>query len=692
MSIALAVIGILVVILVPLPPLLMDSLLILNLTVSLMVLLAAVYAATPMEVSVFPSLLLVVTFFRLALNVATTRLILGNGEQGAAAAGKVVQAFGSFVAGNNVVVGFIVFAIIVVVQFVVITKGSTRISEVAARFTLDALPGKQLSIDGDLSSGFIDRSTARGERRQLSDQADFYGTMDGASKFVRGEAIAGLVITSVNIVGGLCIGVIYHGMQVAEAAEVFTRLTIGDGLVTQVPALMVSVGAALLVTKGTGGSGLARDLGRQLFASDRVFLVAAGFLAFLFLLGSGLPRVPLLGAIVVCGGAGLALRRRARRTEGEEEGSGEPAGEPDESAGAARAAESAEDRARSLLAVEPLELQLGYRLIGFVDEARGGDLMTRLGKVRERVAVDLGFVVPPVRVRDNIRLHATEYSIKLRGNGMGVWRVWPGRFFVSSSREALEGIQGVEGKDPSTGESGLWVEENQGSLVASSGWRVRRPEEIVASHLEALVRARAAEILTREEVSRLLADLHERAPALVEELVPGTLKLGEVHKVLQNLLRERVSIRDLETILEALADHSESSRDPAVLTEHVRRALSRSICGALASPDGVLYASLLDPALEEFLQTSLEDTDQGARLVLEPEVARTLVEGAMESFARLSSAGRPPLLVCSRTLRAHVRKLIGKSAPDAAVLSYEEVSGDDFRLEVHESVALENVR
>jgi flagellar biosynthesis protein FlhA len=680
-------IGILIVILVPLPPALMDALLILNFTLSLMILMTATSVSRPIDISVFPSLLLVVTFFRLALNIATTRLILGNAEKGLAAAGAVIQAFGQFVAGSNVVVGFIVFLIIMIVQFVVITKGSTRISEVAARFTLDAMPGKQLSIDGDLAAGFIDEQTARLRRKEISEAADFYGAMDGASKFVRGEAMAGLFITLLNIAGGFCIGLIYHGMSVKNAAEVFTRLTIGDGLVNQIPALMVSVAAALLITKSTGGKSLAGDLGRQLFRNDQVFFIAAGFL--LLLLGSGLPKDALLFAALVCAGAGFLLRGRVRR-EAENQ---LPAGSTKAESPRASVAEGTEERARSLLAIEPVELEIGYRLVGLVDDRKGGDIMARLLKVRERIALDLGFVVPPVKVRDNIRLASAEYSIKLRGNVMGRWRLWPGRVFVSAGGETLDGIQGVEGKDPASGRPGLWVEENQWSSAASAGYSVRLPAEIIASHLETNVRQHAAEILTRDEVSRLIADLRERAPALVGELIPDKLRMGEVHKVLQNLLREEVSIRDLETILETLADHSDKVRDPAVLTERVRKALSRSICSSLAGAagsGGVLRAALLDPALEEFLETSLEEAGQGKRLALEPEIAATLAENAREALERLAASGAKPVLVCSGSLRAHVRNLIVSKAPSAAVLAYEEVS-QDFHLEARESVALQAV-
>ena len=689
-SLAFILIGILFIILVPLPSILMDALLVVNVTVSLMVLVTAVNVSSPIHMSVFPSLLLVITFFRLALNIATTRLILGNGAEGPEAAGHVIQAFGNFVAGNHIFVGFTVFSIIMVVQFVVITKGSSRISEVAARFTLDAMPGKQMSIDSELASGYIDEESARQRRAEIGDEADFYGAMDGASKFVRGDAMAGIIIMFVNIIGGFLVGVLHHGMPLVDAAGIFTRLTIGDGLVTQIPALMVSVAAALLVTKNSGSKSLAGDLHRQIFHSERVFFVAAVFL--IALLPSGLPKPVLLIGAFICGVLGYRLRGQDPESEEEFEAFEEFEEIEDEFEDSG-SADDGHERARSLLPVEPLELEMGYRLVNLVDANSGGDLMARLAKVREKIALDLGLVLPPVKVRDNVRFRATEYSIKLRGNGMGLWRIWPSRFFVCAGQEPLEGLEGVEGKDPSTGEVGRWVEESQWSLVASAGYRVRRPEEIIPAHIDSIVRAHAAEILTREEVSRLLTDLSSRAPALVQELVPDTLRVGDVHKVLQNLLREGVSIRDLETILETLADHAEATREPEALTEYVRQAISRSICSALATPDGILPAAMLDPQLEELLQDSLLGRQEGVdrRLALEGAAVEAVVATVVDTLDRLNDGleeDGAAILVCSSSLRPILWRLISMKRPAAAILAYDEIS-DDFRLDVRETVSSE---
>jgi flagellar biosynthesis protein FlhA len=684
---AAAILGILIVVLIPLPTPLMDALLIANLTGSLVILLTAAGLGKAIDFNVFPSVLLLVTFFRLALNVATTRLILGNAQNhGLRAAGGVVEAFANFVAGNNLVVGMVVFAIFVVVQFVVITKGATRISEVAARFTLDAMPGRQLSIDNDFSAGLLTEEEAKQNRLEIAREAGFYGAMDGASKFVRGEAIAALVITFINILGGFLIGTFYYGMEISRAAEVFTRLTVGDGLVNQVPALMVSVATALLVTKSSESEGLAADLSKQLLSNGRIFLAAAVFLIALF--PSGLPWPVLLMGAGASALLGLALQKSGKALEA-------PAVEPSEVP--PLQAESQEEKARSLLQLEPIELELGYRLVGLVDEARGGDLMARLARVRERMAMDLGLVVPPVKVRDNTRLHPGEYSIRLRGNGVGRWRLRPDRSLLLTRGEAVEGVDGVAGADPVSGESGLWIEESHSSLAAGAGYKLRSVPEIIADHLDKILRSHAEEILTREEVSRLIADLRKRAPALVDELIPGTLKMGEVHKVLQNLLREQVSIRDLELILETLADHAEPSpplsegrRDPAQLTEHVRRALARAICGSLATRDRKLFAVLLDPPLEEFLQSSMEKTDRGTRLALEPEMVDALVESTKGLLSQLGPQTGPLALVCSGMIRAHLRELIGKKVMLSAVLAYEEVTSD-FCLEVSGSVALEKV-
>lgn len=680
LPLAAAIVGILLVILVPLPTGAVDFLLVGNIAVSLMVLMTAACISRPLEFNVFPSLLLVITFYRLALNVATTRLILSNaGDAGLAAAGGVVRAFAEFVAGQNVVVGLVIFAILVVVQFVVITRGATRISEVAARFTLDAMPGKQLAIDGELSGGLIGEDEARRRRAELEREADFYGAMDGASKFVRGEAVAALLITTVNLVGGFAIGVLERGMRLEEAAATFSRLTVGDGLVSQIPALMVSVGSALLVTRSSGGEGFALDLRRQLVRDERLFFAAGAFLV--ALVPAGLPPVPLAAASFGCFAVGFLLRRKEegpRAVEEPETAAAEPAPAP-----------AGDDRIRSLLAVEPIEVEIGYRLLVLVEEARGGDLVRRLAEIRERLALDLGLVLPPIRVRDNTRLHPREYAVHIRGTCVGRWRIHPDRVMVLPDAETADLPGAAEGTDPVTGKRCLWVEAEVVALGPGGSLPFRGARDVLAEHLERLLRLHAADLLTREEVSRLLADLRRKSPALVDELVPGVLKIGEIHKVLQNLLRERVSIRNLEQILEALADRAERTRDAGELTEAARSVLAPSISARLADRNRTLRASLLDPALEEFLQNSLEKTDSGTRLAVEPEMEEALAESMSKALSDMEAKGLPPVLVCSGLVRKHLRDIASRAVPMATVLSYGEVSGGQ-RLEAFASVSLDS--
>ena len=671
--IAVGLLAILGVILVPLPAAVMDVLLIVNLTMSLMILMTTACLVRPLELSVFPSLLLVVTFFRLALNIGTTRLILGEAQ-----AGGVIEAFANFVAGRYVVVGFIVFAIIMIVQFVVITKGSTRISEVAARFTLDAMPGRQLSIDSDVSAGIIDESAAREMREEITREADFYGAMDGATKFVRGEAVAGIFITFVNILAGFCIGTLEHGMEIPEAAERFTRLTIGDGLVSQIPALMVSVATALLVTKNAGGENIGRDVGNQLLTNSRVLFVAAGFLTLLVV--SGLPVIPLLVGAGVCVILGLRLNRSEDEDEFEEHDDFEETELNPE--------ESYSKDVRELLPIEPIELELGFRLVGFVDEERGGDLLERLSHIREQVALDLGFVIPPVKVHDNIRLRPTEYSIKLRGNSLGSWRVYADRLFAKGKRQPDEAFRGREGRDPITAEEGIWIDESQCPVAASAGWSVRSAPELIVEHLQEIVQTRAAEILTREEVARLLSGVRARAPTLLDELVPSIYSLGVVHRVLQMLLRERVSIRDLETILEVLADHPSST--PQQLAEKARLALSRAICNSAAGQGRKVRAILLDPSLEETLHESLVKSGGAERLDIEPGVAESLARRLVSAVDDRGEPGEPVVIVCPGQLRRHLRELTARESPGVVVLAYDEIA-EEFELDPCASVALQGV-
>ena len=677
---AAGILSILFVILMPLPPALVDPLLILNLTLSVVILLTAACVSRPLDFSVFPSLLLVITFFRLALNIATTRLILGNGAEGPLAAGQVVRAFGEFVAADNPIIGLIIFMVIVLVQFVVITKGATRVSEVAARFQLDAMPGKQLSIDGDLAAGFIDQSTARARRQVVSQEADFYGAMDGASKFVRGDAVASLVIVLINIGGGIAIGVLYHDFSAAYAVDVFSRLTIGDGLVSQVPALMVSIAAALLVTRNAASEHLGKDLSGQILANDRVLFVAAAFL--LLLLPSGLPVFALLVGAAACGFAGYAVRRERKRRlplsvpedESEEE-------EPDV---------TPTRDVRSLLAVEPLAIEVGYRLLPLVDEARGGDLLRRIATVRERIAAELGFVVPAVQVRDSRRIAPSEYSFKLRGDSLGQWNVDPCGFLAVPRRlgpAPLEGRPGPELEGAST----FWVADVADMDAVETSYVFLQPSRAVARHLEAVVRSHAAELLSREEVSRMLTELRDRAPSLVDDVVPEALRVSDLHQVLQELLREGVSIRDLETILEALGGTSDRSFSLERAVAEVRRKLSRNVCSPATGEDGKLHVVLLDPALEEFLLGSTEVVDGATTLNVDPQTMESFCERATEVIAALQREDLRPAVLCSPKIRHQFWRALAGRVPRVPVLSYDEVF-DEKLVEVHGTINLDTPR
>ncbi|MEM7168393.1 MAG: flagellar biosynthesis protein FlhA [Planctomycetota bacterium] len=658
------VIGILFLILIPLPPTLMDMFLILNLTMSLLVLLTTLYVRTPLDFSAFPSLLLIVTLYRLALNIATTRLILGNAQAKEEAAGSVILAFGNFVAGTSPLVGFIIFIVIVVIQFVVVTKGATRVAEVAARFTLDKMPGQQLSIDADLNAGLIDEQTAKARRERISSEADFYGAMDGASKFVRGDAIAGIVITLINIVGGLIIGVTIAGMTFDQAVETFTLLTIGDGLVSQIPALIVSIAAGLLVTRSNTESNLGVDLLGQVLASPRALIVTGVFM--LLLLPSPLPKWVLLSGASVC--AGLAwLMTREKTMEAATEAAA--AVEAEEQA----AAETQGSSTVTLPPVDPLELEVGYGLVGLVDNRDGGGLLHRVGIIREQIAMELGLVIPAVRIRDNMQLNANDYAIKLRGEPIAVGTAEIDHFLAMDPGLGLEPMDGIPTKEPAFGIDAVWITEDNKGRAEAIGYTVVDVTSVLATHLTETIRDHASELLTREEVARLLDKLKEEAPSLVQEVVPDVLKAGEIQKVLQNLLKEKVSIRDQEAILECLADWAPKSRDPEILTEYVRNALGRSICRQYTGEGTALHVVTVDPKLEDYIQNATEHTDRGSFLRLSPEMLTPVVQVFSKAIEKLVAGGHPAIVLTAPQTRLQIRRMLENAIPGVVVLSYNEV-------------------
>jgi flagellar biosynthesis protein FlhA len=594
----LAAMTLILVILVPLPTWLMDLLLATNITLSAVVLLTVMYMGSPLEFASFPSLLLSMTLFRLVLNTATTRLILTNADKGTAAAGHVIEQFGEFVASGSLGVGTIIFLIIVVIQFVVITKGATRIAEVAARFTLDGMPGKQMAIDADLNAGLIGEEEARARREEITREADFFGAMDGASKFVRGDAIAGLIITLINILGGLVVGMVILGRPVGWCLETFTKLTIGDGLVSQIPAFIVSVAAGMLITRTKGEASLGEELLSQMTSRPIALGVTAVFLGLLAL--TPLPKLPLLVLGGGCSGIAVILSRRdkGRRREAEQS--------------AARAAAPKPAKPESLLAVDPLEVEVGYGLIRLVDRKQGGDLLDRITNLRRQIALDLGIVVPPIRIRDNIQLEPNQYRIKLRGMEVAGGEVMPGHLLAIDSGMVTDPVGGLETKEPAFGLPAVWIVEEERHVAEHRNYTVVEASSVMATHLTEVIKNSAAELLTREEVHRLLDNLKERSGKLVEEVVPEVLKPGEIQRVLQNLLRERVPIRDLEAVLETLGDWAPRTKDPEVLTEYVRNTLARTICQQYRAPGESeeeapkIHCVTLDPKVEDLINSHLE--------------------------------------------------------------------------------------
>jgi len=666
-----AFIALLGVLLVPLPPWAMDILICLNISLAVLILLTTIYMEEPLDFSVFPSLLLATTLLRLVLNVASTRLILtadaASPQEAVGVAGEVISAFGQFVAGSSLTVGVVIFLILVIVQFVVITKGATRISEVAARFTLDAMPGKQMAIDADLNAGVIKEDEARRRRERINQEADFFGAMDGASKFVRGDAVAGLIITCINIVGGFFIGVFQRGWPAGQTAEVFTMLTIGDGLTSQIPSFVIAIAAALIVTR----SGAKEDLGTQL--TDQVgsqpigLAITAGFLV--ALAATPLPTVPLLATGAALGGLAYTMNRTARRARADAE---------------QRAAAPTQTRPEppppeAMLKLDTLELEVGYGLVGLVDTAQGGDLLERISSIRRTLAAELGFILPPVRIRDNMQMPPHKYRIKIRGSVVATGRTMPGRLLAMDSGIATGPIDGLPTKEPAFGLDAWWIEPALKTRAETMNYTVVDAVSVLATHLTEVVKQHADELLSREEVNNLIASLKERAPKLVDEVVPAMVKPGELQKVLQNLLRERVPIRDLETILETLSDWSPRTKDLDVLTEYVRNGLRRMICQQYAVPaeDGGGGARLvcvtLDPALEDLINGYIDRSASGTVLTMPAGVANQVAAQILRAIQGLTAGGHQPVILASPQVRAVVRQIVSPHLPNVAVLGYNEI-------------------
>ena len=648
------------VILIPLPTAVLDALLIANITLSAVVLLTVMYMNGPLEFSAFPSLLLSLTLLRLVLNTATTRLILTNAEHGLSAAGHVIEQFSAFVAAGSLAVGVIIFVIVTVIQFVVITKGATRIAEVAARFTLDAMPGKQMAIDADLSAGMIDEAEARRRRENITREADFYGAMDGASKFVRGDAIAAIVITFVNVLGGMYVGMVEKGLPLMDCLRVFTRLSIGDGLVAQIPAFLVSIAAGMIITRSTAKTSMGEELIAQMTSRPVSMMLAGGFL--MILAFTPLPTIPLITTAAGIGGLGYLLFGKDRKEE--------------QAVRTAKATKPKEpEKIESCLTVDALELEVGYGLIRLVDKKQGGDLLDRIGNIRKQIAIEMGLIVPPIRIHDNVQLQPNQYVLKLRGARIAGAELMPGYLLAIDSGAVTEVLNGIETREPAFGLPAIWLPEDRRATAEHRNYTVVDCSSVLATHLTEVIRTFASDLLTQQDVSRLIDNLKERCPKLVEEIVPEIIKTGEIQSVLQNLLRERVPIRDLETILETLGDWAGRTKDPDILAEYVRNALARTICEQHRGTDNTIHAVTLDPALEDMINAHVERTDRGAYLTLPPAKINRIAAAIRNELdaAATKTAGKSPVILASPQVRQWVRRLIEAALSSTAVLGYNEI-------------------
>jgi len=645
---------------IPLPPLVIDLLLSLSITVSIVILLMSMFVLKPLDFSVFPSVLLTVTLFRLSLNVASSRLILLHGNEGTGAAGQVIKAFGTFVVGGNYVVGLIVFSVLTLINFVVITKGATRIAEVAARFTLDAMPGKQMSIDADLNAGLISEADARRRRGEIEREADFYGAMDGASKFVRGDAIAGVVIIFINIIGGLIVGVLQQGMDITDAARNYTLLTIGDGLVTQVPALIISTGAGMLVTRSTSSSNLGQEITDQLFVQPKAIATAAAIL-FVFALIPGMPK---FSFFVIAAGAGLLAFRLMKAAVPAEQAVGEEAPPP-----------SPIETVDSLLPLDLLEIEVGYGLIGLVDMAQGGELLQRIKTLRRQSALEMGFVIPAIHIRDNLQLKPNQYSVILKGVEIARGELMPGHWLALTSDKGPR-IKGVDTKEPAFGLPAVWISEREKESVQARGVVVVDPATVVTTHLTELIKSHSDELLGRQEVQSLIDNLAKTYPRVVEELVPKVVSAGTIHRVLQRLLRERISIRDLLTVLETLADYAPLTKNIDILTGYVRQALARTITKQYRDNEGNISVVMLSPEIEDKISHSVQHTEFESYLTVDPNWVQKVVRSVQKYIGIFTSRGLQPIVLCSPGARIHFRKVLEKFFPNIIVLSHNEITHD----------------
>jgi flagellar biosynthesis protein FlhA len=663
LGVPIAVLALLGLITIPLPPFLLDVFFTFNIALSLVVLVVTLYVKRPLEFAIFPTIILVTTLFRLALNIASTRVILLEGHNGPDAAGKVIESFGEFVIGGNYAVGLVVFAILVVINFVVVTKGATRVAEVSARFTLDSMPGKQMAIDADLNAGLITQEEAQQRRKEIAMEADFYGAMDGASKFVRGDAVAGIVILFINIIGGLFIGLLQHDMSFSDAIQTYTLLTIGDGLVAQIPSILLSTATAIIITRvNSDNNEMGLQVQKQLFANPKVLAVTAGIMAIIGVI-PGMPNFAFLSLAAALAALAWYVSREAEQASAE---------------AALEEVEEEETQAPQDVGwddvgqVDPLGLEVGYRLIPLVDRNQGGELLDRIKGVRRKLSQELGFLIPPVHIRDNLELKPTQYRIQVMGVTAGEGEVYPDRELAINPGQVYGEVEGIPTKDPTFGLDALWISPSERDHAQAMGYTVVDASTVIATHLSQVIQEYAWQLLGPDEVQKLLDRVREHSPKLVEELVPDKLPLATVVKVLQNLLREKVPIRDLRTILQTLNEYATQTQDPEQLTQYVRAALGRAIVDMLAPGDAPLHVITLDPSLEQLLLQAAQNSPPG-QITIDPGLAERLYTVLAEQVQQLEAQGHTPVLLVAPQIRAALARLFRYSLPNLHVLAYTEV-------------------
>ncbi len=672
--VALGVIGIIGVMIIPLPPFALDILLSFDIALAVIILLSSMYTLNPLEFSIFPSLLLIATLFRLSLNVASTRLILLHGEQGVEAAGSVIKSFGSFVIGNNYVVGLLIFFILVLINFIVITKGAERTAEVSARFTLDAMPGKQMSIDADLNAGLINEEQARQRRANIAKEAEFYGAMDGASKFVKGDAIAGIVITLINIFGGLIIGMLQKGMTLSEAATTYITLTVGDGLVSQIPALVISTAAGIIVTRAVSETNMGEEMAQQLLIHPKAIGLTSTIL-FCFSLVPGLPTVSFLSLSLITGILAFTVYKVQTLKKQKEESTEIPGPQVEE--------------ASTLFSlIEPLSLEVGLRLIHLIDLNQQGEVLDRVTAIRKQYASEMGFVFPPVRIRDNLHLDPNKYSILIKGVEVAQGALMPNHYLAMSTNDKAVPLEGISTKDPTFGLPALWIHEKNVNKAKALGYTVVDLSTVLATHFKEVIRSYSYQLLTRQETQHMMEHLAEEHPKLVEEILPNLLSLGTIQKVIQNLLKEQIPVRDLVTIIETLGDYASITKDPDLLTEYVRAQLAPTISNLYKDDEDQIPVLVLDQKVEDLLSQAIQHTDQGSYLALPPSAAQEIIQQINQKVTN-TGLEQNPILLCSNKVRRHLHLLLERFIPKLIIMAYNEVA-DNIKIQSLGVVELSN--